>query len=204
MEVAAALFVVRDDEQRFTVIALVDAGRFWEWSPTTRQFHSAPHLADSYFGPDSSRIFKAMDPTQARMLAEIGLGRVSHTWVERYRSEARQGRCREVAGVFDREVGPPLSPKRRAEGVAEEAKRANGGWVIYQKYPAVHRNRAYVAASQIKSAKVRSFRPAGTFDAQASSMRGGDYVVHVRWLGKASSLRLPHLSSDVADRSSEP
>lgn len=181
-------YLVRDRLGHPTVLACRDHDDLFEWSPATRRFHAAPWLDEDFFGSPPRMSYEEVDLERAMDLARAGIGKVSPEFDAMYRESTSEDMLYPQK-VFGEEIFESESPSERAGRIAARLRfDAELRWDFYASYPKEKRANAYAAANQIRSGRIKAFGPAGSFDARAAQIRGGNYVVHVRFVGTAEAV----------------
>lgn len=163
----SSLFLVRDEDGTELWVAWEDqvAGHLYVYVANTEQFHRNDPLAvDFYY--DRSKSYEPIDPDTAAAKIAAGVGRINERhfgWlVEKYRADPNP---LSVSSVLGAQVPVPRSPQARSRAFATDLTKARPGvWVTYKTYPTTDRQKAHVAAYDLRAGKIRSIAEIGPID----------------------------------------
>lgn len=162
-----------------TVAYIDDEGRAWGYVANTGAFHLNPGIfADFYF--DHEDTYTPISAEQALAHIEAGIGHIDERrlkdLVDEYRADSKARTVSEVV----RPTPPPAptatqSARARARALAEAPAGHKMPWATY---PPAGRQKAYVAAHDLRAGKIKALAALAPIDATIVNI-DGNYVVMV-------------------------
>lgn len=170
------------DGDRPVWVAVERDGLLYVYSPDTGAFHLSRPVTVDFFS-EGELTYRPLSVEAAREEIAAGVGKLDKRSmgdvVEEFRSDSQPLSADAVLGEDTVTVTETRSV--RAQALAQRLNEAPAGeWITWQVYPVDQRQRAYVAASDLRAGRVKTVtRTAGAVEATVTRAADGSYAVLV-------------------------
>lgn len=151
-------------------------GQLYSYVPNTGRFHANRGLThDRYIDQEGN--YLEISPERARELVDAGdIGRIdgrrNRDLLARYQADPES--------VDPATILPPSPHPSAASRAALLEQAPEGEWVTWQTYPRLQKQRAHVAANDIRTGRIRALESIGPIEVRVRPLEADTYVVEVR------------------------